>query len=177
MTVGAGHKVNLSGGFIPLGSWGRLEVSGANVARVETSSGYTADLPSDLARNAGTTVFWLDEIDGLLLLIPRVGADILRVDLRQGTVRDLEWLIRDEDEDLRWASVHPGPGGTLLVLYERGLVCLEGDGSVRWHILHDDLSADIVEVDDAKVVLCQQWPREFAGRKRHYSLVNGETLQ
>jgi hypothetical protein len=78
------------------------------------------------------TLFWLDEADGLLLLIPRLGDEIVRVDLREGSVCELERLVRDEDEDLRFASARPGPAGTLLVLYERGLVCLEADGNVLW---------------------------------------------
>jgi hypothetical protein len=60
------------------------------------------------------------------------------------------------------------------VLYERGLVCLEADGSVRWHVLHDDLSAEIVAIDGDRVVLRQQWPAEATGREHRYSLANGE---
>jgi hypothetical protein len=119
-------------------------------------SGHTVELPSKCARNAATTLFWLDEMNGLLLLIPRVGDEILKLDLREVTVRELEWLVRDEDEDLRFCSVRPGPGGTLFVLYERGLVCLEADGSARWHVLHDDLSAEILAFDEDDVVLRQQ---------------------
>jgi hypothetical protein len=176
MGVGTGHAVTLSGGSVSLGSWGRVEVSGASAASVETASGCVAGLPADVARNLGTTLFWLDEPDGLLLLIPRTGNEIWRVDLRDGAVHEVEWLVRDEDEDLRFASVRPGPRGTLLVLYERGMVFLGADGSVRWHVLHDDLSAEIVEVDNDRVVLRQQWPRELAGRERRYLLSNGELL-
>ena len=54
-----------------------------------------------------------------------------------------------------------GLGGTLLVLYERGIVCLESDGWVRWHVLHDDLSAGIVTVGVGGVVLRQQCRRNL----------------
>jgi hypothetical protein len=134
------------------------------------------ELPPDVARDLGTTLFWLDELDGLLLLIPRIRSEIVRVDLREGAVHEVERLVRDEDEDLRFASAQPGPGGTLLVLYERGLVCLAPCGAVRWHALHDDLSAEIVAVDGDRVVLRQQWPRELAGRERRHSLLTGELL-
>lgn len=176
MTVSPGHRATLSGGRVSLGSWGQLTVSGTSRAELEMSSGHVAELPSGVARDAATTVFWLDEAGGLLMLIPRVADEILQVDLREGVVHELEWLVRDEDEDLRFASVLPGPGGVLLVLYERGIVCLEADGSVRWHTLHDDLSAEIVAVDSDRVVLRQQWPTELAGRERRYSLANGELL-
>ncbi len=174
MTVGAGHKVPLSGGSVSLGSWGRLDVSGFFEAKVETVSGQVVELPSDVARNLGTTMLWLDDQDGLLLLIPRISEEILRVDLRHGTACQLEWLVRDEDEDLRFASIQPVSGGTLLVLYERGLICLAPDGRVRWHVLHDDLSAEIVEIDQDDVVLRQQWPQELADREHRYSLATGE---
>jgi hypothetical protein len=176
MGIGAGHAVTLSGGSVSLGSWGRVEVSGASDVSVETASGCVAALPADTARNLGTTLFWLDEPDGLLLLIPRAGNEIWRVDLRDVAVDEVEWLIRDEDEDLRFTSVRPGPEGTLLVLYERGMVFLEADGNARWHVMHDDLSAEIVAVDSDRVVLRQQWPRELAGHERRYLLSNGELL-
>lgn len=176
MAIGAGRRVTLSGGSAALGSWGRLEVSGTTAASVETVTGCAAELPAEVAGSIGTILLWLDEIDGLLLLIPRLGGQVLRVDLTDGEVHELEWLIRDEDEDLRFASVRPGPSGILLVLYERGIICLEADGNVRSHALHDDLSAEIVSVDDSRVVLHQQWPNELAGRERHYSLSSGELL-
>jgi hypothetical protein len=170
MSVGAGHGATFASGRVSLGSWGQLEVSGVSHAMLETSSGYVAELPSSFARNAATTVFWLDEAGGLLLLIPRIDEVILKVDVRNETILELEWLIRDEDEDLRFASISPGPCGTLLVLYERGLVCIEANGDIRWHAMHDDLSAEIVAVDEDHVVLRQQWPQELAGRERRYSL-------
>lgn len=174
MAIGAGHKVSLSEGSVSLGSWGRLEVSGSSAASVETVSGRTVELPADLAGNISTTLFWLDESDGRLLLIPRLGDQILSVDLRGGALHELEWLIRDEDEDLRFASARPGPDGTLLILYERGILCLGADGNVRWHALHDDLSAEIILVDDIRVVLRQQWPNELVGRERNtrYQMVS-----
>jgi len=176
MTIGQGRSVSMSGGSVSLGSWGRVEVSGASAASVEMVSGDVVELPPDVARELGRMVFWLDEPGGLLLLIPRAGSEIVRVDLCEGAVREVEWLVRDEDEDLRFASVRPGPGGMLLVLYERGLVCLDPRGVVRWHVLHDDLSAEIVAVDGDRIVLRQQWPRELAGRERYYSLSTGELL-
>lgn len=64
-------------------------------------------------------------------------------------MRDLECLVRDEDEDLRFASVRPSPGGTLLVL---------------------------VAMDEEHVLLYQQWPTELAGHERRYSLASGDLL-
>jgi hypothetical protein len=47
---------------------------------------------------------------------------------------------------------------------------------VRWHALHDDLSAEIAAAGGDDVVLRQQWPMERAGRERRYSLSTGELL-
>jgi len=174
--VGEGCEAALSGGRVSLGSWGNLEISGTSRATLETSTGYVADLPSSFALNAGTTVFWLDEPDGLLLLVPCLDYMILKVDLRRDLVIELEWLIRDEDEDLRFASLVPGPSGILLVLYERGLVCIESSGDVRWHAMHDDISAQITSVGEGQVVLRTQWPQELVGRQRRYSLKSGELI-
>jgi hypothetical protein len=105
MTVGEDHRATLVGRRVSLGSWGQLEVSGVCHATLETSSGHVAELPSSFARNAATTVFWLDEAGRLLLLIPRIDEVILNVDLRLEAVLELERLIRDEDEGFRFASV------------------------------------------------------------------------
>jgi hypothetical protein len=130
-------------------------------ARRRPSTVTRCGLPSgSSARDAPDTVFWLDEAGGLLLLIPQVEDGLVRVELREGSVLEPAWLVRDEDEDLRFASAQPGPEETLLVLYERGMVCLESEGSVHWHVLHDDLSAGVAAVDNDRVVLRQQWPAE-----------------
>ena len=101
---------------------------------------------------------------------------MLKVNLSNETILELKWLIRDEDEDLRFTLISPDPCGTLLVLYERGLACIEANGDIRWHAMHDDLSAGIVSVDEDHVVLRQQWPQELAGRERRYSLRSGELV-
>jgi hypothetical protein len=55
-------------------------------------------------------------------------------------------------------------------------VCIEANGDIRWHTIHDDLSAEIVKIDEYHVVLRQQWPQELTGRERRYSLRNGELV-
>lgn len=134
------------------------------------------DVAPEIAQYFGNTVFWLDDDGGRLLLVPRTGDHIWQIDLREGKAREIDWLIRDEDEGLRFTSVHSGPAGLLFVLYERGLVCLEEDGRKRWHSLHDDLSAEYVGVEDDRVVLRQQWPPELADREHKFRITSGEAL-
>lgn len=177
LTVGEGHTVELVGGEVPLGPWGRIEVSGLESARVETGGGATLEFAPEVAQHLDDTVCWLDEADGRLLLVPRTEERILRVDLLQGVIDEVDWLVRDEDDDLRFVSVRPGPASALLILYERGLLCLEPDGRKRWHVLHDDLSAEIVAVDDDEVILHQQWPQELAGQQRKYRVTTGEPME
>src|SRR5206468_474486 len=88
-------------------------------------------------------VLWLDEDAGVLIVAPRLGGALVRVNLAREDVSELDWLVRDEDEDLRFLTARPVGSGELLLLYERGLVCLNPDATVRWHVLHDDLSAEV----------------------------------
>jgi hypothetical protein len=91
-------------------------------------------------------------------------------------VTQVEHLLRHDEPDLRFLSVRPAPDGSLLVLYERGILCLASDGSRRWHRLHDDISARFITVDDEVVVIETQWPVELAGRRTYYRLADGEDL-
>lgn len=173
MSLGNGHAVRMSGGLIPLGSWGALEVVGATSVRLETSSGETVDCSGGAFQYLGNAVYWLDGEAGLLLFIPRIGDQILQFELSGGKVGEVDWLVRDEDEGLRFISVRPGPSGVLFILYERGLICLEADGRKRWHSLHDDLSAEYIGIEDGNIILQQQWPPELAGRRHRYRISDG----
>ena len=76
-----------------------------------------------------------------------------------------EQLIRDEQPDLRFITFHPATEGSLLVLHERGLLLVDAEGAVRWHRLHDDRSAHLVELSDDEVVLERSglWSSPVAG--------------
>jgi hypothetical protein len=110
------------------------------------------------------------------VLVTAQVADVLYlVNLGSTRVKE-EQLFRDEEPDLRFVTFIPSTSGGLLVLYERGLVFVDSDGAVRWHRLHDDLSAHVVQLSDEDVVLETQWPRELAGSRRRYRLEDGEEL-
>src|SRR5439155_12977905 len=128
MALGRGFAVALLAGVVPLGRWGVLRLDDTPVL---------AD-----------ALLWLDDEQGILVVAPRTGGSLVRVHLAGDEASEIDWLVRDEDDDLRFMTVRPVPSGELLLLYERGLVCLEPDGLVRWHVLHDDLSADIQAVHD-----------------------------
>jgi len=88
----------------------------------------------------------------------------------------VDWLVRFEDEDFRWINVRQAPGGDLLVLYERGLLCIDHAGRMRWHVLHDNLSAGFAGVDNAEVTIRSEFP-EMVGWVRRYSLATGDLAE
>jgi len=139
--IGEGRGLQLSGGRAGLGRWGEFIVSGAESARVETVSGAALDIGEQSARDITNAVRRLDEACGLFLLIPRTGDSIVAFDLGADQSWEVDWLIRHEDEDFRWVSVRPTPADDVLVLYERGLVCIGAGGRARWQVLHDNPSA------------------------------------
>ena len=172
--IGNGRKVELTKGRATLGRWGELIVSGANSARIETISGETLEVDESTAAQISDMVRWLEDENGLLLFIPVFGATVEAFDLRYDRTWRVDWLVRDDDEELRHLGIRPTSAGELLVLYERGLLCIGAGGRVRWHILHDDISARFETVEDDHVTIGTQWPVELMGRERRYSLATGE---
>ena len=83
MAVGLGREATDSAS---LGSWGR----------------FVSD----------STLCWLDEADGILLVIPRIGNDVLRVDLATASVEHLERLYRVNVEEFLHVKMWPDPDGT-----------------------------------------------------------------
>jgi hypothetical protein len=103
------------------------------VVGLETPTGQVVEFPD--AVNWNNTLFWLDEQHGVLLLIPRTGNDLLRVDLATGTVEHLDRLNRVGIEEFLNAQIQPDPDGTAVVQYDLGHVKLDCDGRVRMHQL------------------------------------------
>jgi len=52
------------------------------------------------------------------------GVTIEAFDLLHERTRKVDWLVRDEDEELRHLEIRPTAAGELLVIYERGLLCI-----------------------------------------------------
>src|SRR5579871_5207835 len=120
MAVGAGREVVASGDLASLGSWGRL-VPGAFAVGIETRC-------------------WLDEADGVLLLIPRTGDNMLRVDLGTATVEHVERLYRVNVSEFLHVKLWPDSDGTAVLGYDRGTVKLDADGRVRSHQVINDFA-------------------------------------
>jgi hypothetical protein len=115
---------------------------------------------------------WVQMTSQTVVIASRSASTIYRLGLSDMEVQELEVLFRGDDEDLWTLSIRPAPDGSLLLLYERGLVCIDATGSIRWHRLHDDISARFVEVGDV-VWVETQWPTEFAGVRVGYDLATG----
>ncbi len=139
MAVGAGREVVASGDLASLGSWGRL-VPGAFAVGIETRCGLVAELPPEVAWGPDRTLFWLDEADGVLLLIPRTGDNMLRVDLGTATVEHVERLYRVNVSEFLHVKLWPDSDGTAVLGYDRGTVKLDADGRVRSHQVINDFA-------------------------------------
>lgn len=121
-------------------------------------------------------VCWRNLATNVLLLGSQLTHVLYAISLPEQQVREADVLLRDDDEDLRFLSVSSGDNGFLLTLYERGLVCIDADGLVRWHRLHDDLSARLVGVEGGVAILETQWPPQMAGARKGFRLDDGEEV-
>ncbi len=80
-------------------------------------------------------------------------------------------LDRDPDEDLRFISFHEADS-CVICLYERGVLCLEHDGTIRWKAAHSDISAQFKGVHDGAVWFASQLP-DRDGDRWGYNLADG----
>jgi hypothetical protein len=110
----------------------------AQVVGLETPAGRVVEFPREVYWDK--TLFWLDEQDGVLLLIPRIGDNVLRVDLATGTVEHLERLYRVAVKEFLVVKMWPDPDGTAVLRYERGDIRLDASARVRRHEVFNDVS-------------------------------------
>jgi hypothetical protein len=133
------------------------------------------DDPSVSGAGRGIGAWWNPHTEVVL-----VGADISEalyaIYLKTCEISLMDYLFRDEDEGLRFLSFHPADDGSLVLLYERGVLCVTDAGTLRWHRLHDDLSAYLVSASDGVVVIERQWPVAEAGKRMRFRLVDGAEL-
>lgn len=119
-------------------------------------------------------VGWFDPETGVLLLGGR-GSSLVRIDLTSDSIDLVAQLDRDEDEDLRQLSFH-GVNGSVVCLFEQGVVYLDESGNVRWQATHDDLSAEFHGVRDGAVWFASQWPPDRVGYRFAYRLRDGKRV-
>ncbi len=143
---------------------------------IESAHGRTTiDDPSVSGVGQGITVWWNRDTE-TILVGAKLSEALYSVSPSSGRVSPVDHLFRDDDEELRFLSIHTTDEGSLLLLYERGLLCITREGLLRWHRLHDDLSARLVGVENGIVVIERQWPFEEAGKRTRFRLVDGEEL-
>lgn len=99
-------------------------------------------------------------------------ADLLRIELDSGEAAVVARLNRYDEPDLRFISFHESPNN-VFCLYECGVVCLDLDGKLAWHVTNDDLSAEYVGVKDGAVWFRSQWPPDQDGRRYAFRLSDG----
>ena len=167
-------EVTFTGGSSRLGSL-ELRLSTAEM-RVKSDHGSVeVEDPGVIGVGRGLRC-WVNTATGVLLVAAQLSESLYVVDLPAQRVREVDVLLRDDFEDLRFLGMHPADDGSLLVLYERGLVCIDPGGNARWHRLHDDLSARLLMAADGVVLIETQWPLSEAGRRTSYRLSDGEEL-
>ena len=167
--------VEFASGFLDLGDCGSLKIRGRSEGVITTASGERVDLPADVNAQITESVLWFLPAAGILLVIPRLGFTIYDIDLASGGCGEVDWMIREEDDPgLRHVEIQEPSDGGLLILYERGLIRLGSDLKVRWHILHDDVSAGLLKIDNNCATFVQQWPQDVSGRVRRFHLATGE---
>jgi hypothetical protein len=124
-------------------------------------------------QSLSNVMLWIQAGPALAVLASKTASLVYRILIDNSETVELDALIRGEDVSLRFLSGSAAPDGSLLLLYERGLVCIDHDGNERWHRLHDDTSARIDEIRDGTVWLTTQWPVEFVGRSVGFDLSDG----
>ncbi|MCA1832811.1 MAG: hypothetical protein LC750_08825 [Actinobacteria bacterium] len=161
-----------SGGAQLMGKFDlRLTSAGLEVE----SAGGTIGLSGDEVQvGMGFVCFW-NAVSRILVVTSRRAARIFRVLLDDMKIEEVDTLIRIDDDHLRFLSHESASDESLLLLYERGLVCVNSDGSLRWHRLPDDISARIVDSNHV-VWLESQWPTELAGNRIGYRLSDGQEI-
>ncbi len=85
-------------------------------------------------------------------------------------------LDRHDTDDLRFLTFRSGDDHHVVALYERGLLGIDDDGNVAWHVIHDDISARLLEAGDGLIWVESQWPNEAAGHRYAYRIDDGRRV-
>ena len=149
----------------------RLHLDGELLSAEANGETLVLDDRDVTAASRGLAV-WVNPTNRIALAVAQLSQVLYLCDLDRQHAEP-EHLFRDEEPDLRFVVIEPLSDGSLLILYERGLLRLGTRGTVIWHGLHDDLSARIAAITAAEVVLETQWPEERSGSRRRYRLEDG----
>ncbi len=160
---------------LELGRWGRLEIPNHEHLRVRNAAGKVRDIDAQGLLRSGTDISgWFEAERGFAILGGR-GTEVLRIDLTADEAMVVTQLDREPDEDLRFLSFHEA-GDVLLCLYERGVVCFDLDGQLRWQAQHRDLSAKFDGVRDGVAWFSSQWPQDRIGHRLAFRLFDGQQV-
>lgn len=112
--------------------------------------------------------WWMSPRDNVLVMTSKHASHLFRVPLDTGVTKVAADLQRSHSDvlgdEVQFLEHREGPNGELLVLYERGLVCLDAHGKLRWHRLHHDVTAEFVTVDKSCVVIERHLPADRTER-------------
>lgn len=132
------YAIQVSGGGANLGSWGRLELTGAASALLRLNWSEDVQLPEEVAADITAGVLLLNEEIGRLLFLPYSGGLIAAYDLRKGRPAYPPVAIpRDDDRGMRMSIVRVLPGVDALYLTEATLARFSGDCTIVWRVDED----------------------------------------
>jgi hypothetical protein len=146
--------IQISGGRANLGSWGRLELTGAASALLRLNWSENVELPEVVAADITAGVLLLNEEIGRLLFLPYAGDLIVAYDLKEGQPAYPPVAIpRDDDRGMRMSIVRVLPGVDALYLTEATLARFSGDCMILWRVDEDFAGWTIEGVTHDEVLL------------------------
>lgn len=158
----------------------RLEFGPPGV-RLSTSAGPVAVLEApELIRRPDELRCWVGKPQSVLVLTATHASRLFRVVLETGAAEVAATLNRRYSpvlgDQLQFLTCKRAGDGTLLLLYETGLLCLDPDGMVRWHRLHNDVTATFACVDGEYVCIEGCQPVDGAKVRTYFRLEDGEEI-
>ena len=157
----------------------RLDVAPAGV-RVRTSDGPLAALKAPELIRRPDELRWWSTPDRVLLLTATHASRLFRVRLHTGETGVAVRLQRRYSEvlgaQLQFLTCRPAGNGDLLFLYESGLACVEANGNLRWHRIHNDVSAAFGAVDGEHVCIESRADLKQDRPKTYFRLADGQEI-
>jgi hypothetical protein len=157
-----------------LGQWGQLLIVDRGHLGIRTKHGVREIEVPELMRHDTSIEGWIDEEMGVMLLA-NTSSVLVRIDLRLDEAAVVAKLEREPNDDLRFVAFHE-VDHNVICLYERGVLCLDLDGTLRWKVQHSDLSARFAGSRAGVVWFASQWPPDRVGYRFGVRIDDGRSV-
>lgn len=158
----------------------RLDVAPPRVT-LRTPDGPLAMLNApELVRRPDELRWWYRTPQQVLLLTATHAPRLFKVHLRTGEAGVAATLKRRYSEvlgdQLQFLTCRQTADGSLLFLYESGLLCVDAEGNLRWHRIHDDVTAAFGPVDGEYVCIEKRGGLDDGRTKTYFRVADGEAI-